>query len=246
MRAFVSKKLVRRLDKLLSLGLFAAFVTIVSQDARAENTLRVGNAAAFAIVNNPPAPVQWGTRTFITPLLKSYAEHGFFEPQSTPDGDSEIDNQAFVERMTSALQRFPVVDLFILAHGNDYYFLLNDIDPQLRQRIRLVYNSGCEGEDDADQWLHRGVQAYVGHPDHSISPVFLNGFLTYWRNGRSLKDAVALANQNVYAVFAEGRLGRLLERFYSLAVRGHSKHTDKPEPPRSAIETLQSPARPKH
>lgn len=192
---------------------------LLCSEAGADNTRRVDDAAAFAIVNNPPSPLQWGSYNFITPLLESYEEHDIFEPRVAARGRREIDSAAFVQRLRLALGRRSVVDLFILAHGNDYYRLLDGIEPSLRQRLRLVYNSGCGDAHDARQWQLRGVRAYVSHPDYSMSPVFLNRFRTYWWSGRTLKEAVTLANERLHQVFVERRGFDLLEAWYLIVTR---------------------------
>lgn len=192
-------------------------------DARAENTRRVSNVAAFAIVHNPPAPIQWGSRSFITPLLETYEEHEIFEPQKRRSGPPEIDVAAIRQRLRQALAQRAAVDLFILAHGNDYYRLLDAIEPALRQRLRLVYNSGCDDARDAREWQRRGVRAYIGHPDYSLSPIFLNRFRTLWWSGETASAAVAQANAHLHRVFVQRHAFDLLEAYYLIATRGRGE-----------------------
>lgn len=194
-------------------------------DARAENTRRVGNAAAFAIVYNPPAPIQWGSRNFITPLLESYEEHEIFEPQKRRSGPPEIDVQAIRQRLRQALERRAAVDLFILAHGNDYYRLLDPIEPALRQRLRLVYNSGCDNVRDAQQWQRRGVRTYIGHPNYSLSPIFLNRFRTLWWSGETVAAAVTRANEHLHRVFVQRHAFDMLEAYYLIVTRGRGEQS---------------------
>src|SRR4051812_22618190 len=75
MRALARGKSSWMVKNVLAPGLSFWVSLATLHSASAENTLRVGNAAAFAIVNNPPMLIQFGSRNFIAPLLESYAEH---------------------------------------------------------------------------------------------------------------------------------------------------------------------------
>ena len=135
-----------------------------------------------------------------TPLLAALAlalviaagDRPLYLTQDRP-GDRRAELVAALER---ALADHDDVDLFLLAHGNRFVDWIAAIDPALRARLRLVYNTGCAGAGQADDWRAAGADVYVGHAaPQSMSPAFYFYFLRRWTRGWTLDEAVAAANR---------------------------------------------------
>jgi len=146
--------------------------------------------AALAIRDNVIPFQKWGSKQFTTPYLdRSYGTAWYFTQT-----DSEDCKQAFLARLNEALQRYSVVDLFLLAHGNQFILWVAELPPQQRRRIRLVYNTGCRDLKQGPAWLQLGARAYVGHPGDSASPVFYFYFLRRWTRGATLREVIDESN----------------------------------------------------
>lgn len=110
--------------------------------------------------------------------------------------EDERDRKAeLVRALRSALKRYEAVDLFLLAHGNRYVDAVREVEPELRARLRLVYNTGCDDASQGEEWLALGAQAYVAHPGDNLAPIFYWYFLPRWARGGRLSDVVAEANE---------------------------------------------------
>lgn len=148
--------------------------------------------AAVALRDHVIPFQKWGTKLFTVPHLEESYDHVAYLTQSAP-GDKRDDVVAALEQ---ALTRFDDVDLFLLAHGNRFVEWVEAIDPALRARLRLVYNTGCGGARQAEEWLAVGADVYVGHPAiQSISPAFYLFFLRRWTRGWPLVESVEAANR---------------------------------------------------
>jgi hypothetical protein len=151
-----------------------------------------GRSRAAIAIRDHVIPFQkWGTKVFTLPLLDEGYDRVVYLTQDHP-GDKRAE---LIEGLTRALTENDDVDLFLLAHGNRMVDWAGEIDPALRRKLRLVYNTGCGGARQADEWLALGADVYVGHPAiQSMSPAFYFYFLRRWVRGWSLSDAVAAAN----------------------------------------------------
>lgn len=148
--------------------------------------------AAVALRDHVIPFQKWGTKLFTVPHLEEGYDHVAYLTQSGP-GDKRDEVVAALEQ---ALTRYDVVDLFLLAHGNRFVEWVEAIDPALRARLRLVYNTGCGGARQAEEWLAVGADVYVGHPAiQSISPAFYLFFLRRWTRGWPLVESVEAANR---------------------------------------------------
>lgn len=146
--------------------------------------------AAIAIRDNVIPFQKWGSKAFtLRSLERGYGEVAYFTENAKGDKKDE-----FVRGLTSALERHECVDIFLLAHSNRYVDWVAEVDPALRHRIRLVYNTGCQDGRQADRWLGLGARTYVGHPGESESPVFYFFFLRRWAAGHSAGTAVDESN----------------------------------------------------
>lgn len=147
--------------------------------------------AAIAIRDNVIPFQKYGTRLFTLPYLKK----GYSEVVYLTTYEKEEKKKEFIEGLTRLLENNDAVDIFLLAHGNSYYRWVEEIDTALRKKIRLVYNTGCSGAQQALLWQRLGARSYVAHiSEESISPVFYFYFLRRWAAGRPLAKAAAEAN----------------------------------------------------
>ena len=97
------------------------------------------------------------------------------------------------------LETHDCVDIWLLVHGSkSWWEWLEQLEPELRQKVRLVYSTGCADADVANTWLQLGATSYVSHPGRiSASPFFYFYFLRRWLSGVSLEEAVAQANARI-------------------------------------------------
>jgi hypothetical protein len=123
-------------------------------------------------------------------LTNSYSDVIYLTEYSRNEKQKE-----FVEGLDKLLASHEHVDLFLLAHANEYYRWVMQIDSAKRKNIRMVYNTGCSGTGQENIWLDLGARTYIGHPSsESISPVFYFYFLRRWCAGEKLSGAVVKAN----------------------------------------------------
>jgi hypothetical protein len=153
--------------------------------------------AAIAVRDNVTPFQKWGTREFTLPYLERYYDRAWYFTQSR----SEDCRSEFSSALTEALQRYPAVDLFLLAHSNHYLRWVADLPPEKRARLRLVYNTGCFDLSQGRDWIGLGAKAYVGHVGESASPVFYVYFLRRWTRGTSLQEAVGESNRRMAGAF---------------------------------------------
>jgi hypothetical protein len=160
--------------------------------ARRRETGRARTRAAIALRDHVIPFQKWGTKLFTLPLLEEAYDDVVYLTQDRP-GDKRAELVAALER---ALAAHDDVDLFLLAHGNRFVDWVAAIDPALRARLRLVYNTGCGGAGQAADWRAAGADVYVGHAaPQSLSPAFYFYFLRRWARGWTLDEAVAAANR---------------------------------------------------
>jgi hypothetical protein len=173
-------------------GLAYAVVVVLTERAFWDTSTPPGRErrAALAIRDNVAPFQKWGSKQFTAPYLDKYYGAAWYFTQ-TDAGDCK---PAFLARLGQALGRYPAVDLFLLAHGNQFILWVAELPPQLRRGLRLVYNTGCRDLEQGPAWLDLGAKAYVGHPGDSASPVFYFYFLRRWTRGASLREAVDESN----------------------------------------------------
>jgi len=152
-----------------------------------------GRTRAAVALRDHVIPFQkWGTKLFTLPHLEEGYERVFYLTQDGP-GDKRAELVAALEH---ALAEYDDVDLFLLAHGNRFVEWVEAIDPALRRKLRLIYNTGCGGAWQAEEWLATGADVYVGHwATQSMSPLFYLFFLRRWVRGWPLVEAVEMSNR---------------------------------------------------
>jgi len=159
--------------------------------------------AALAIRDNVTPFQKWGTRQFTAPYLDRYYDRAWYFTQAR-SGDCK---EEFLAALSAALERYPEVDLFLLAHTNNYVRWVTQISPAQRAHLRLIYNTGCYDLKQGPVWLELGAKAYVGHPGESTSPVFYFYFLRRWSRGMPLKEAMDESNDLMRAALKRGESG---------------------------------------
>lgn len=155
--------------------------------------------AALAIRDDVIPFFKWGTLLFTRQYLrKHYAESWYFTQASKGDCREE-----FASALKQALENYPAVDLYLLAHTNHYIRWVKDLPEELRSRIRFVYNTGCHNQPQGKDWLALGADAYIGHPGVSESPFFYFFLLRHWLHGATLEEALALGNDGMHLKFRQ-------------------------------------------
>src|SRR5687767_14151547 len=161
---------------------------------------RVDGVAAIAIRDHVPEYQKWGTKKFSLEFLEpAYAHTRYFT-----EHHRGAEHRAFVVALRGALERYQAVDIFLLAHSNRYIEWVGEIEPELRAKIRLVYNTGCADAEQGSEWLALGAKTYVAHGGANIAPIFYYYFLPDWARGTELGAAVADANARTRADIYEG------------------------------------------
>ena len=146
--------------------------------------------AALAIRDDVTPFQKWGSKIFTEGYLqRHYASASYFTQSASDSREAE-----FTECLSRALERYEAVDLFLLAHTNQYIDWVAALPPEQLQRLRLVYNTGCHNLDQGPHWLELGADAYVGHPGESSSSVFYVYFLRRWCRGWPLQRNVEASN----------------------------------------------------
>lgn len=153
--------------------------------------------AAVALRDDVIPFQKWGTKVFTLPYLEQYYDYTVYLTQSS----SDVTQQEFIAALTQALARYDSVDIFLLAHTNRYIDWVATIAPDLRAKIRLVYNTGCYDAAQAQAWLQLGAHTAVAHPGLSDSPVFYFFFLRRWTLGEPLDQVVVASNTRMHSVF---------------------------------------------
>jgi len=182
---------------------YAAIVALTEQaSGNTGTTPGREKRAALAIRDNVTPFQKWGSRNFTLPYLNRYYDAAWYFTQSDPRDCRQL----FLARLDEALKRYPQVDLFILAHDNRLVTWIEGLPAEQRERLRLVYNTGCYDLKQGPLWLSLGAKAYVGHPGYSVSPVFYFYFLRRWTRGIKLADAIEESNALMRLIITRAQL----------------------------------------
>ncbi|HNR37251.1 MAG TPA: hypothetical protein PKO36_18905 [Candidatus Hydrogenedentes bacterium] len=176
----------------LALASFALVYTFLGDGILQDGAVPEGreHRAALAIRDDVTPFQKWGTMLFTLRYLTRHYDHAWYFTQSRKDDKKE----AFLAALDHALRRYRAVDLFLLAHTNQYVDWVKSLPDDHRRRLRLVYNTGCHNLPQGRHWLDLGAKIYVGHPGESTSPVFYFYFLRRWTHGDSIRKAVEESN----------------------------------------------------
>lgn len=195
-------RLALALTGLIAVAAGGAVVAVGDPPVLRTRSVESGPSRAAVAIRDHVIPFQkWGTKMFTVPHLEeSYDRVYYFTQRFRGDRKDEL-----TSALEEALRKHDHVDLFLLAHGNHFIYWVEQIEPALRDKLRLVYNTGCGQSTQGNSWLAVGADAYVGHPSRrSVSPAFYYFFLRRWARGYSLADAVSAGNAS-----ASRRLGWL-------------------------------------
>ncbi|MCW3054646.1 MAG: hypothetical protein JWN14_3816 [Chthonomonadales bacterium] len=184
----------------------AAYVAVMSVTEWAHPLSNVPTGrekrAALAIRDNVTPFQKWGTHQFTAPYLDRYYDRVWYFTQAR-SGDSKGE---FLAALNTALERYPEVDLFLLAHSNHYIRWVAEVPPAQRAHLRLIYNTGCYDLTQGADWMQLGAKAYVSHPGESASPVFYFYFLRRWSRGMPLKEAKDDSNDLMSSALKRGEV----------------------------------------
>jgi hypothetical protein len=158
--------------------------------------------AAVAIRDNVTPFQKWGSKHFTWPYLERYYGAAWYFTQS----ESEDRRHELLSCLKTALQDYPEVDLFLLAHNNWFVHWVAKLPAERLGHIRLVYNTGCGDLQQGPLWLSLGAKAYIGHPGISASPVFYFYFLRRWTRGATLQEAMDESNSLIRSTLARVQL----------------------------------------
>lgn len=125
----------------------------------------------------------------------------------------EEHKQAFIDSLNFLLKNHDEVDIYLLAHSNVYFTWLSNVDSTFRERVNLVYNTGCGNSEQSFVYKELGAKTYIGHKGReSLSPLFYFYFLRRYCVGINKEDATKQANQKVLKILkAIGRSSELEE-----------------------------------
>ena len=175
----------------LPLVALAIVVTVVERPFAPRRVPAPAPRRAAVAIRDDVIPFQkWGTHTFTLPYLEDgYQSVAYFTETRADDR-----RDAFLAAIREAAASNDEVDVFLLAHGNQFVQWVGSLDPAVTGKLRLVYNTGCGDASQSARWLAMGADAYVGHVGESESPIFYVYFLRRWNAGWPLDAAVEDAN----------------------------------------------------
>jgi hypothetical protein len=181
--------------------------TRVARAGRIDCSARgLGNAKRRPIQGRPHYHGTFSSRAGVAKLFSgSYLDRYYDAAWYFTQSDSDNCKREFLSSLGQALENYPQVDLFLLAHGNHFVRWVAELPPERRRRLRLVYNTGCQDFQQGSLWLSLGAKAYGGHPGVSASPVFYFYFLRRWTRGATLQDAMDESNHLMRSALARAQ-----------------------------------------
>ena len=200
---------------LLSAVSFCAVFLVVQEKPFLSTSSPPGRELRTALaIRDPESPfAQWGSFVSTKGYLDRYYSDAKYFTQSKRNDCKE----EFISSLDAALLKYPVVDVYILAHTNNYIDWVRDIPEEHRERLRFVYNTGCRNLKQGPDWLKAGAKAYIGHPGTSSSEIFYFYFLRRWTRGHTLCDAMNEGNARMESAM---RVWDFLSIFYHNTLAG--------------------------
>jgi len=142
-------------------------------------------------IRGPETPFsQWATYF----SLRSYLKKTYSAPTYFTQSKHGECKEEFISALDAALQNYPEVDIYFLAHTNHYIDWVKEVPEEHRKQLRFVYNTGCHNLEQGPEWLKSGAKAYIGHPGESSSEIFYFFFLRRWMRGYTLNEAMDESN----------------------------------------------------
>lgn len=162
-------------------------------------------ATAIALRDWVPAEQMLGTKLFTVPLLLgAYDSWHYLEATDVDDGRAGL-AAALAEARAANDGEACTVDLFFLAHGDDFVSWVETMPTDQVPPLRLVYDTGAGDASQGPRWLALGARSFVGHPASNVAPVFYAYFLPAWLRGAPLGDVVTDANGSTFATIMAAR-----------------------------------------
>lgn len=162
-------------------------------------------STAIALRDRVPDEQMLGTKAFTVPLLLgTYPEYRYLEASDDDNGRARL-VAALAEARAAHDGEGCSVDLFLLAHGDDFASWVEAIPPDQVPPLRLVYDTGAGDAAQGPRWLALGARSFVGHPGGNLAPVFYAYLLPAWLQGEPLGDIVASANRRTFATIMAAR-----------------------------------------
>lgn len=186
----------------LVLSAIAGLTTAAVPTSTTSTTVRARRdecTTAIALRDKVPAEQMIGTMLFTRPwLAAAYDEHVYIEATEFDSG-----RRALLAALADAHAEDCTVDLFFLAHGDDFVGWLERTLPL--PRLRLVYDTGAGDAAQGPRWLELGAQSFVGHPGANLAPIFYAYFLPAWVSGKSVEEAVIESNAKTFVTIDSAR-----------------------------------------
>ncbi|HBS87124.1 MAG: hypothetical protein A2W91_02810 [Bacteroidetes bacterium GWF2_38_335] len=152
----------------------------------------INQRAVIAIRDDVNTFQKFGSRLFTT----GYTENAYNESVYITQYSANDKKDFFLSELLRLLKKYPEVDIFILAHGNQLIYEIGQLDAFLLRNIRLIYNTGCGNFNQGDYAISIGADAYMSHYGQmSMSPVFYFYFLRNWSSGMRLDESCDDANE---------------------------------------------------
>jgi ActR/RegA family two-component response regulator len=163
-----------------------------------------------------------GARTYTEPYLRKYYDSYWYFAQSDPRDCEE----EFILALDKALTQYSSVDLYFLAHTNEYVDWIKKLPESKRAHLRLVYNTGCGNLEQGQEWLTLGADTFIGHPGVSFSVFFYCYFLRHWLHGASIDKSVDVANQRMHVKLLQVEfISRRIRNVYNISNMLFKKNT---------------------
>lgn len=179
-------------------------VALATMGAVSSTTVRAPRhpcTAAVALRDHVPVEQKLGTEAFTVPLLHV----GYDRVTYLTANEHDRRRDDVVEALRDAAEAKCTVDLFFLAHGDDFVSWVAAMPEEERPWLRLVYDTGAGDARQGQEWLDVGARAFVGHPGANLAPVFYAFFLPAWIGGATLEDAVGGSNAKTFVVIDSAR-----------------------------------------
>ena len=182
-------------------------VALLSMAAVPTTTVRAKRpcATAIALRDRVPFEQMLGTKAFSVPLLAAgYDSYIYLEATADDDGRGRLLAALAAARAESDGEGCSV-DLFLLAHGDEFVSWVEDMPAAQVPPLRLVYDTGAGDARQGPRWLALGARSFVGHPGANLAPVFYAFFLPTWIGGAPIGDVVSESNRRAFAVIVGAR-----------------------------------------
>jgi hypothetical protein len=150
-----------------------------------------GDRACIAVRDHVSPFEKWGSLMFsFSNLNACYGKVVYLTQNSRGDK-----RKVFHDSLEKLLRDFKQVDVYILAHGNNYFSWVPEQDSSGRKGLHVIYNTGCGNYYQQKEWRSTGARIYVSHRgNQSLSPVFYFYYLRRLECFSDIKKTVGESN----------------------------------------------------